>query len=451
MKKILLSILVIPGFVNLFSQSFQLDTLLYNGDIDKRINYVFLGDGYLDSEMDQFTADAENISSILFDQEPFKQYRGYFNAFAIEVPSNETGAALDPENLIDNYFGSTFWYAGIERLLVPTNSTAVYNVLSENFPSYDQVIMIVNSTKYGGSGGWIATSSVHSSAPEITFHELGHSFSNLGDEYWAGQQYASERANRTQESDPAIVKWKNWLNINSIGIYEYESPGEGWYRPHQGCKMRYLGSPFCSVCREEVVKTIQNLVSPLDSYTPMQSAIDTTDLPVTFTLGLTPPVPNTLRTTWHLNSILVREGTDTMVLQASDLMEGLNLLSVNVVDTTTWIKSTSHTKNHTYTIDWSIDNGATGIRITNIGKIGSLHIFPNPVKDMVRISFTDMGQGLLELSVINLNGMVLLKRSIEKGAGDHDLEFDLGHLPQGVYLVRVVNDKGVLTKQLIKQ
>src|SRR5258708_7869266 len=82
------------------------------------------------------------------------------------------------------YFGSTFNYAGIDRLLVPVNSSHIYSVLANNFPQYDQVFVVVNSTKYGGSGGFAATASINSSSAEIAIHEMGHSFAALRDEYW---------------------------------------------------------------------------------------------------------------------------------------------------------------------------------------------------------------------------------------------------------------------------
>jgi hypothetical protein len=73
--------------------------------------------------------------------------------FAIKVPSNVSGAADNPNQLIDNYFGSTYNYSGIERLLVPVHSAQIVNVLASQLPESDQVILIVNDTRYGGSGG----------------------------------------------------------------------------------------------------------------------------------------------------------------------------------------------------------------------------------------------------------------------------------------------------------
>lgn len=152
MKSLCLFLLFIT--VNLsFAQVLTIKPIIKNGNADSLINIVYLGDGYLPSQMDKYIADVIKINDELFNQSPYKEYKNYFNVFAIEAPSNVEGAATSISNPIDNYFGSTFGYAGIQRLLVPVKSSKVSSVLADNFPNYDQVIMVVNSNTYGGSGG----------------------------------------------------------------------------------------------------------------------------------------------------------------------------------------------------------------------------------------------------------------------------------------------------------
>jgi hypothetical protein len=216
--KTLSTILVIFGFVHTcFTQ--DLDTLMYNGSSNLRIDLVILGDGYQENELPKFIVDAKGTLNALFEQAPFKQYKNYFNAFSISTASVESGAAMSPDKLIDNYYGSTYGYAGIDRLLVPTKPGVAWAILAEKIPSYDHVLMIVNHTKYGGSGGWLATASTSPQSFEVMVHELGHSFGLLADEYWAGPQYASERANMTKETSTENVRWKNWIGEQGIGIY----------------------------------------------------------------------------------------------------------------------------------------------------------------------------------------------------------------------------------------
>ncbi|QUI24038.1 fibronectin type III domain-containing protein [Vallitalea pronyensis] len=236
---------------------FDVEKILYNGPDSQKVVYTVLGDGYTAYEQDKFIEDVNHIIDKMFLDEPYSQYKSSFNVYAIKVISNVSGASMDPNNLIDNYFGSTFWYAGMERLLVPTRSSRVYEVARNHVPDYNQLIVLVNSSKYGGSGGTISTCSTNSQSSELNLHELGHSFAGLSDEYWAGSQYARENINMTRDNNPATVRWKQFLYQDGIGIYEHDSPG--WYRPHQNCKMRYLDSPFCLVCKKAHVDKINSL------------------------------------------------------------------------------------------------------------------------------------------------------------------------------------------------
>ena len=91
----------------------------------------------------------------------------------------------------------------------------------------------------------------------MMLHELGHTTAKLSDEYFAGASYAAEMPNMTAESDPAKVRWSRFIGKNEVGVYEYDNGGNGWYRPHQNCKMRFLGKQyaFCEVCKEQIRKT----------------------------------------------------------------------------------------------------------------------------------------------------------------------------------------------------
>ena len=253
--------------------------IMVNGTLDSRINIVFLGDGYILNNMDNFINDVNEVTDALFDEVPYSNYINFFNVYAIEVPSNESGTdhpgnAPDCGNhandvfFADTYFNSSFDQYNIHRLLVIQNIGAAYDVLADNFPQWDVVFIIVNHTMYGGSGGSFATFSRDSYSTEIAIHELGHTFPGLSDEYWAGFQYAQENVNMTQETNPDIVIWNPWLYDYGIGIYNYENPGNEWFRPHQNCKMKSLGEPFCSVCSEHTILSIYNLIDVTEGVQP---------------------------------------------------------------------------------------------------------------------------------------------------------------------------------------
>ncbi|RPH30050.1 MAG: T9SS C-terminal target domain-containing protein [Bacteroidales bacterium] len=236
-----------------YGQTFPTSYLLYNGSPTTKVNIVILPDGYTTSQLSKFVTDAQNVVNVFFSRAPFNTLKSRFNVVIVKVPSNVSGAGSSPSYPIDNYFGSCFYTGGIQRLLAPTKTSKVASVLRSNFPSYDIVCVQVNTTTYGGSGGTYATYSMHSQAPDLAIHEIGHSYGVLADEYYAGAYYLGEKANQTKNSNPATIKWKAFLNQGGVGIYPFaENPA--WFRPHQSCEMRYLGYPFCLVCQNQITQ-----------------------------------------------------------------------------------------------------------------------------------------------------------------------------------------------------
>ena len=351
-------------------QVFTVDTLFRNGERTNRINFVYISDGYQSAELNTFITNANTINNSMFSQTPFADYKNYFNTYAIRVPSNQSGAkhpgtAADEASVVpaqpvanpDNYFQSTFDYASIHRLLVPQNNTDIYNVLASNLPDYDQPFAVVNSSYYGGSGGAVATASADPSSAEVAIHEIGHSFAGLADEYWAGPTYAAERPNMTQDNNPATIKWKNWLGINSIGIYPHaEDPT--WFRPHESCKMRFLGYAFCSVCTERLIDRIHELVNMIDSITPTATSFtlsNTND--VDFSVTTVQTIPSTIGVNWYLNASTTPFATnqENVTVPFASLLDGNNTVRAEVLDSTTLSKSYLAAAGYINSITWTVN------------------------------------------------------------------------------------------------
>ena len=249
--------------------------------------------------------------------------------------------------------------------------------------------MVVNTPYYGGSGGWLAVSSINEASNEIVVHEIGHSFANLADEYWAGDRYAAEKANMTKEKNPEFVKWKNWIGYNNVGIYQHSTSGmsANWYRPHNNCKMRYLNSPFCPVCKEALVlKIIEKFGSPILKYYPDQSNIYLTEDSIQFNLNIIKPAPNTIRVKWLLNGTVFNMNTDSVSIFSNQLAEGNNTLLVEVLDTTDLIRADNHKVNNTFTVSWTISTTQTNI--TDSDYMNNFKVYPTPVSDDLIIEIT---------------------------------------------------------------
>ncbi len=345
------------------AQTFPVENILINGTNSTRINLVYVSDGYQSSELTNFITHTNSINTDLFSQSPFLEYKNFFNVYAIKVPSTESGAkhagtatdVVEPASPImnpNNYFGSRFDVSNIHRLLVPLSTGQVATVTSANVPDYDQILMLVNSTVYGGSGGSIATSSVHASADEIMYHEIGHSFANLGDEYWFN---CAERKNRTANNNPATIIWKNWLNSNGINIYQIGA--NPCYRPHQNCKMQSLGQPYCSVCKEAFIDKIYQLVSPISGFSPVSNMVNFAGPSMDFTTTLTLPSPNTLQIQWLLNGTVVATSGSSIAITAAQLNSGSNTLQAKVTDGTLLSRAYwPATSGYLHSVTWTIQN-----------------------------------------------------------------------------------------------
>ncbi len=354
-----------------YAQVFPVDTLMRNGQRINRINIAYLADGYKSSELGTFSTNAATINNALFVQTPYIEYKDFFNSFSIKVPSSESGAThphtapdcpsltVQPIDSPSTYFQSTFDVFSIHRLLVPQNNAGVISVLASNLPDYDLAFIVVNSPFYGGSGGAYATASTEANSAEVAIHELGHSFGGLADEYWAGDFYAAEKPNMTADNNPATVKWKNWIGINGIGIYLVGTTAGGtpWYRPHQSCKMQFLGQPFCSVCTEALIDRIHQLVNMADSIFPSSASFTLTNNdPVDFSIRAVQNNPSTIGIKWYLNGsatpFAVNQFNVTVLFDS--LNNGSNIVKAEVIDSTGLSKSYLPGVGYINSVTWNV-------------------------------------------------------------------------------------------------
>lgn len=429
----LLVVLLLGLSASTYGQPFVIDTLQWTGDADQRINVVFFGDGYQLDELDKYSEDVQMVVEHFFSQTPFKEYQSYFNIIAFQVPSNESGAARDPMEPLDTYFGSSYNSFEIERLLVATRSGRAQEILFDQFPLYDQVVLVVNDSKYGGSGGWLATTSTHQDAPEIALHEIGHSFAGLSDEYWAGSQFARESPNMTQESDAQKVKWRNWIGFNKVDVFPH---GEDtlWHKPHESCKMRILNPAFCPVCTETITKRILTLVNPTIEFSPEDKNVTLLEDTVTFALELLAPVPNTFHIDWKLNGEMwADQNKDIQKLHTSMMDPGTYQWEVIYYDTTSFIRDDSHRQANTYLLDWVIQNEA----VTSTSAQEALYwsVYPNPTFDQIKVEVNEDNDRLFykltdRLGRVLLSGTLTSQRTIDLigfRSGIYQLSIFLGH------------------------
>ncbi|MFA5781284.1 MAG: M64 family metallopeptidase [Bacteroidales bacterium] len=259
--------------------------IAYNGDPSKKLDIVFIPDGYDREEMSQFKKDCDRFAKYILDTSPYKENKDKINIWGIEVASYDSGPDIPGENIWKRTaVGTTFYTFDSERYLMTYDNKTLHDVAA-NAP-YDQIFIIVNTDKYGGGGIYnfyctCAANNINSNY--VSIHEFGHAFAGLGDEYYTSEVPTEDLYPKDVEPwEPNLTtlvnfdkKWKSMLGKDvpiptpaddkykdTVGVYEgggYET--KGVYRPMQDCSMKSISyNNFCPVCK----KAIQDMI---DFYT----------------------------------------------------------------------------------------------------------------------------------------------------------------------------------------
>ena len=452
------------------AEVFPVNDLLITGSTDRRVNIVFLSEGYMNIEMGQFELDVLQVLDGLFLESPYNEYQNFFNVYSVEVPSQQSGTdhpgtAADcpvemPTFHNNTYFNSTFDYGGTHRALVAKNSQAVYETLQDNMPEWDVAFIVVNTEYYGGTGGAFATISMDSSSAEIALHELGHSFAGLADEYDYGGMTPYEGPNVTAETDRGLIKWNSWIEETTpiptpeletysevVGLFEgavYQAIG--WYRPKLDCKMKILGVPFCEVCTEQTVRSIYDLLdSPVDGYEPVPDSVTVTgDEVLRLVIHTIKTVPNTIHAVWDVDDDVVAEGTDTLFFDASLFDPGEYLVTASVTDTTLLVRSNIQDQLATE-IEWivTVEENVTGSETPGPQTAILKQNYPNPFNPVTTIRYVLPAGGEVLLQVFDVQGREI-KRLVDGyiEAGEWSVVWDGMNergdaVASGVYFLRL--------------
>ena len=332
------------------------ETIINNGSSANRVDIVILGDGYTSSQMEKYRNDVQNAMTQFFNNEPFHEYRNFFNVHRIDVVSSQSGAD-HPEraSFVNTALDATYNCSGIQRLIC-VNNGKVFTILGNSLnPSQrDIVIGIVNDPEYGGSGGSVAVTSTNVEVIELILHELGHSFGLLADEYGGPPPPACNdtiepsAANATKANERSLIKWNQWIDASTpiptlstiqgvpglyVGAVYCDA---GLYRPTAGSKMRFLGRPYEQINTEQLIRRIYNFVSPIDGNTPTVADITlTTAQSQFFSVTTQVTLSNTIRVDWFLDGVFQSTGTGFTI---NNLISGPHVVDAVVKDNTPLVR-----------------------------------------------------------------------------------------------------------------
>src|SRR5690606_33523443 len=96
-----------------------------------------------------FGRKALETAEYLLAQEPYRSMRDRINVWIVGTPSRESGADDPRAGVVrDTFYDATFDVSCIDRLVGVKNGLRALEMASET--PFDQMLVIVNSSKYGG-------------------------------------------------------------------------------------------------------------------------------------------------------------------------------------------------------------------------------------------------------------------------------------------------------------
>lgn len=211
------------------------------------IHLLIMGDGFLPADMGLFRDAADGVLKELFSRPEIAAHRDAWNVHRVDlsVLDDVTG------QIKASPLGARLGCSGVARVICFEDGLVKRAALA-HLPHYSSIVLILNSTAFGGSGGYgVAAVTRQPKSAEVAVHELGHAFAGLADEYTQAPDttpfYQFNSPNLTLKTDRSEIPWRHWIAAdtplpspvnaltmepNFVGLFEgggYVS--NGIYRP----------------------------------------------------------------------------------------------------------------------------------------------------------------------------------------------------------------------------
>jgi hypothetical protein len=276
---------------------------------------LFVSEGYIADEGEAFFARAQHACELLLAASPFAEQRERLAVAALHVPSAASGIPAQPgEAVAGTAFGTHYGTFGMARYMVAEDLHALHRAVDGI--GHVTLILLTNSTEYGGSGIFNSNASLAAHMDEADFayvllHELGHSLGGLGDEYFGKEiTYSTDPDEAGEPWEPNVSpldaagrpKWAAhvdagmplptpWRHDHFLALLAAGAPPaeqrvqvaalleaeplrgrvgafegaryvpRGMFRPEVDCRMFSKTAPrFCAVCQQAMVAVLEEVV-----------------------------------------------------------------------------------------------------------------------------------------------------------------------------------------------
>lgn len=268
--------------------------VLQEAKVTNGVDIVLLGDGFVDKDMSKdgkFEQAMNEALEYLFNLEPMKTYRDYFNVYAVKAVSKNDRFTEGCHTAFESFFGEPPAVSG-------NDSKVIEYALKTPVKSVDDltVAVILNSNVYAGMTSMNMTDNSaiayvgmardaygaypNSFEATLTHEVVGHALAKLGDEYvyrneayplagdieWRNEVWVKTgySANLDLTSDPDQIRWAHMLKDERYSSYTGIVEGGDYYsygiwRPEENSMMRNNDPYFNAPSREAIVKRIMEL------------------------------------------------------------------------------------------------------------------------------------------------------------------------------------------------
>ena len=250
---------------------------LQSASVGRGVNFVLLGDGYVDRDMEpggKYEQRMRSAMEALFAYEPYTSLRNRFNVYTVKVVSANAQYSTELSN-------RRFTYDSGGSINFRSDVAISYARKAPNATGQPvKVAVLCNSASSVGRSYCIRWSDgraaciVYDPNTNVLVHELcGHGFGSLSDEYTEGKGTFTDTATLDQRweayqwgantdwrNDPATIRWARLLadsrySTEGLGIFEGAAQYDrGIYRPTNNSMMRHNNCPFNAPSREQIYK-----------------------------------------------------------------------------------------------------------------------------------------------------------------------------------------------------